>query len=162
MMETPALVCRRARLEDLDDLGSLLQEVNQVHADLRPDLFRSNARKYGPKELAALIGDDARPVFVAVQNGRALAHAFCRLERHAGESNMPDHLTLYIDDICVAARARGLGAGRLIFEHVREHARGIGCHNITLNVWEGNDRALGFYERMGFALQKRGMELVLD
>lgn len=162
MHRTSSPICRRAANEDLDGLGRLLLEVNQVHADLRPDLFRSNSRKYGPAELAQLLDDESCPIFVAALDGQLLGHAFCRLERHVGESNMPDHLTLYIDDICVDSKARGHGIARLLFEHVLAYARSMDCHNITLNVWEGNDQALGFYEHMGFAVQKRGMELVLD
>lgn len=168
MGNNSSLICRRAGHGDIDGLGRLLLEVNQVHADLRPDLFRSNSRKYEATELAGLIGDESRPVFVAARaapdggDSGLLGHAFCRLEPHEGESNMPDHLTLYIDDICVDAGARGLGVARLLFEHVRDFAQSLGCHNITLNVWEGNDQALGFYEHMGFAVQKRGMELRLD
>ena len=31
-----------------------------------------------------------------------------------------------------------------VYEYVRDYARSIGCHNITLNVWEGNEAALCF------------------
>ena len=32
---------------------------------------------------------------------------------------------------------------------------------MTLNVWEGNDAAKAFYEKMGFKVLKYGMEFVL-
>ena len=35
------------------------------------------------------------------------------------------------------------------------------CHNITLNVWEGNESALAFYRSMGMGVQKTTMEVVL-
>ena len=32
---------------------------------------------------------------------------------------------------------------------------------MTLNVWEGNDSARAFYDRMGFGIQKTIMEKIL-
>ena len=52
--------------------------------------------------------------------------------------------------------------GRALYEYVRDYARSIGCHNITLNVWEGNEAALCFYRNMGMKVQKTGMEVILD
>ena len=37
----------------------------------------------------------------------------------------------------------------------------IGCNNITLNVWDGNDPALNFYRNMGMKVQKTTMEIHL-
>ena len=47
------------------------------------------------------------------------------------------------DDICVDEHARGKHVGKALYEYVREYARFIGCNNITINVWEGNDAAGG-------------------
>ena len=69
--------------------------------------------------------------------------------------------TLYIDDICVDETARGKHIGQALYEFVRDYARSIGCYNITLNVWEGNDAAFSFYKSMGMQVQKTGMESIL-
>ena len=37
----------------------------------------------------------------------------------------------------------------------------VGCNNITLNVWDGNDPALNFYRNMGMKVQKTTMEISL-
>ena len=69
--------------------------------------------------------------------------------------------TLYIDDICVDEQYRGRHIGKALYEYVLEYARSIGCHNITLNVWEGNQPALQFYRNMGMGVQKTTMEVIL-
>ena len=74
---------------------------------------------------------------------------------------LEDIKTLYIDDICVDESARGQHVGKALFEHIRNYAQTIGCHNITLNVWEGNTPALSFYQHMGMGVQKTGMEIIL-
>ena len=68
----------------------------------------------------------------------------------------------YIDDICVDEKARGKHVGTALYEYVRDYAKSIGCNNITLNVWEGNDPALSFYKNMGMKVQKTTMEIVLS
>lgn len=74
---------------------------------------------------------------------------------------LEDVKTLYIDDICVDENARGKHVGKSLYEYVRDYARSIGCHHITLNVWEGNEAALSFYRNMGMQVQKTTMETIL-
>lgn len=56
---------RRAETKDIPVLGKLLYQVCAVHAEGRPDLFRNGARKYDDAQLAELIRDDDKPIFVA-------------------------------------------------------------------------------------------------
>ena len=51
--------------------------------------------------------------------------------------------------------------GTKLYNHVIDFARKSGCYNVTLNVWAGNDSAMKFYERIGFKVQKIGMETIL-
>jgi ribosomal protein S18 acetylase RimI-like enzyme len=58
--------------------------------------------------------------------------------------------------------ARGKHVGKALYEYVRAYAKSIGCNNITLNVWEGNEAAISFYKNMGMKVQKTGMEIRLS
>ena len=131
---------RRADERDVAGLDALLSQVLEVHAAGRPDLFRTGTRKYTDDELRALLADDARPVFVAVEGGRVFGHAF---------------------DICVDEAARGHGVATALYRHVVAYARRLGCHNVTLNVWECNPGARAFYDAMGLVPQKTCLEQVL-
>jgi len=48
-----------------------------------------------------------------------------------------------------------------LFDYVLEYAKKLGCYNLTLNVWEGNDSAMQFYKNIGLRIQKIGMEKIL-
>lgn len=63
--------------------------------------------------------------------------------------------------MCVDENARHKGIGTALYEYVLEYAKSIGCHNVTLNVWEGNDSAIKFYENIGMKIQKVSMEQIL-
>ncbi len=59
----------------------------------------------------------------------------------------------YLDQLCVAPEAQGQGlATRLIGE-----AKARAPHGVTLDVNDGNSRALQFYEREGFRVIGRGV-----
>ena len=156
------ITVRPATPSDIPALMSLLIQVNMVHHNGRPDLFKGPATKYSAEELRAIIADEETPVFVcADEQDRVLGHGFCILQ-HSGGELMVEHTTLYIDDICVDEAARGQGVGRMLFERIREYARELGAYNVTLNVWSCNPGARAFYEKLGLVPYKTGMEMILD
>ena len=152
---------RRATVEDIPALDNLLIEVNRIHAKLPPDLFRDGRKKYTDEELAALMTDEDRPVFVFDADGKVLGYAFCIVLDHTKDTATTGYRTVYIDDLCIDSEARGRGIGHALYEHVLTYARGIGAYNVALNVWEGNASARRFYESIGMKVQKIGMETVL-
>lgn len=151
---------RRAEIKDVGRILELLHQVNMVHYNLRPDLFKPYTTKYNEQELIALLADDTKPVFVFDDEG-VKGYAFCQITEVRDHQLLQDIKTLYIDDICVDEAARGRHVGKSLYEYVRDYAVSIGCNNITLNVWEGNAAALQFYRSMGMSVQKTTMEVKL-
>ncbi len=151
---------RKANKNDIGRIIELLHQVNMVHHEIRPDLFKSYTTKYNEQELEALLDNDSKPIFV-YDDGEVLGHAFCQITDVKSHKLLQDAKTLYIDDICVDEKARGKHVGKALYEFVRDYAKSIGCYNITLNVWEGNDPALSFYKNMGMKVQKTGMEEII-
>lgn len=153
---------RRAGHEDMAMINKLLGEVLEIHAQLRPDFFISGTKKYTDEELDAIFVNPDTPVFVAEDDtSHVLGYCFCELQERKGLNNIHDMKTLYIDDLCVDENARGKHVGQVLYEYVVDYARQQGCHNVTLHVWEGNDNARAFYERMGLGIQKTLMEKIL-
>ncbi|MBQ9610141.1 MAG: GNAT family N-acetyltransferase [Lachnospiraceae bacterium] len=153
---------RRANIEDSDRIIELLVQVNNVHSEKRPDLFIKDKTKYNKDELAEIIKDDNKPIFVAVDDSdRVMGYMFGKFESHIEDNNYPDIITFYIDDLCVDEVARGQHIGRLLYDYTIDFARAKGCYNVTLNVWAGNDNAIRFYEKCGLKTQKTGLELIL-
>ncbi len=154
---------RRAEKRDIPDIDRLLFQVNNVHADGRSDLFKHDCKKYTDVQLEAIIKDDNRPIFVFSdeKDEKVLGYCFCILEIYENDNNLTDRKTLYIDDLCVEEGKRGMRIGKRLYEHVLDYAKGIGCYNVTLNVWCLNEKAMGFYEALGLTPYKIGMEQIL-
>ena len=151
---------RRANNKDIAQIINLLLQGDMVHFRIRPDIFKPNTTKYNEQELSEIIDDATKPIFV-YDDGGVMGYLFCQITEIQNNSLLQDIKTLYIDDLCVDEKALKRHIGKALFDFVREYAQSIGCHNITLNAWEGNAPALSFYRNMGMKPQKTCMELVL-
>ena len=150
---------RAAREADIPGILRLLSQVLEVHASLRPDLFVSGTTKYNAGELKMILADERRPIYVALDEaGDVVGYAFCMREQQPASPNLVPFDYLYIDDLCVDESCRGHHVATRIFEYVKAEAIRFGCREITLNVWEGNDAALRFYQNAGFLPRKTMME----
>ena len=152
---------RLANEKDIEQINNLLYQVHKVHSDARPDLFKAGGKKYTDEELKEIIKDKEKPIFVYEADGKIEGYAFCILIDNTNENSLCDYKSLYIDDLCVDENCRGKGIGKILFDYVLEYAKKIGCYNLTLNVWEGNDSAMRFYKNIGLKIQKIGMEKIL-
>ena len=155
------MTIRFANTDDIPQLLNLLRQVEMVHHDIRPDLFRDGGEKYEPETLKELLKDVNRPVLAAVEDGVVVGYAFCALEETAGDPARLDRKELYLDDLCVDASVRGKGVAKQLWQETVDLAKQLGCDAVTLNVWEGNDRARKFYENCGLTVRKTFLEYPL-
>ncbi len=153
------MIIRRAETKDTDKINELLYQVAKIHADGRPDIFKSATKKYSNDELHRIMENDRSPIFVAVdENDSVLGYAFCAYQITKDSLLLQDKRTLYIDDICVDENARGSHIGKSLYDFVVGFAQEKGFDNITLNVWAFNENAFKFYEKCGMSPLKITME----
>lgn len=150
---------RRAETRDADRINELLFQVAKIHANGRPDIFKTATKKYSDQELIEIIGNDDSPIFVATdENDYVLGYAFCVFEITKDNLLLQDRKTLYIDDICVDESHRGKHIGKMLYDYVLFFAKENEFDNITLNVWAFNEGACKFYENCGMTPLKITME----
>ena len=151
---------RLATTNDIPRLLELLHQVNMVHYERRPDIFKPHTTKYNAEQLQGLLTQPDKAIFV-YEDESVQGYAFVQMEDVHDDILLQDMRTLYIDDICVDEQARGKHVGKQLFEHVRAYAEKLGCGAITLNVWEGNDAAMAFYRKLGMSVRKTCMEMMI-
>ncbi|MBQ8508942.1 MAG: GNAT family N-acetyltransferase [Clostridia bacterium] len=154
-------VIRRAIPADAERILAMLEQVEEIHHQGRPDIFRAHGIKFTPDELRAQIGDDTRPIFVAELDGRVVGYTFCILGEIKDSPMLNDAKTIHLEDVCVDESCRGHAVGGTLMAFVRDYAKSIGCTRMDLDVWEFNEGARRFYEKHGFSVQKRRMDMVL-
>ncbi len=152
---------RKATSNDITQIDKLLYEVQKVHSDSRPDLFRSGAKKYTDEQLKTIFENELTPVFVYEIDGQILGYVFCVFQKILNSGTLTDIKTLYIDDLCVDECSRGHHIGTKLYNYVIEFAKENNCYNVTLNVWANNKNAIEFYKSIGLSIQKIGMEKIL-
>jgi len=78
---------------------------------------------------------------VAEQAGRIVGSVMAGFEGHRG----------WINYLAVAPAHRRTGLGRRLMHEAELRLRAVGCPKINLQVRRGNEAALEFYRRIGFA-----------
>ena len=156
------MTIRKAQEKDISRIIELLGQVLQIHAEIRSDIFIPDTTKYTEQELATLLKDEKKPIYVAVnEEDVCLGYAFCQVKEQPFSNNMVQFQSLFIDDLCVDRFARGQHIGESPFDYVKQEAKKMGCYEVTLNVWAGNTSAEKFYEKMGMKTKERQLEHIL-
>ena len=146
---------------DIPQMLDLLRQVELVHHGIRPDLFRNGGEKYDEAALEDILQNPNSPILAAAEDGVMVGYTFCEVQTIRDNPVLQDRKELYIDDLCVDSGVRGKGVAKALFDRAKEYAQELGCDAVTLNVWEGNDRARRFYEKCGLTPRKTYMELTL-
>ncbi|MCC6093746.1 MAG: GNAT family N-acetyltransferase [Eubacterium sp.] len=154
---------RRAEENDIPKILALLNQVLEIHAAIRPDIFIPGTTKYTDKMLYDMLKDDQKPIYVAADDSDScIGYAFCQLREQPFSTNMVQFRSLFIDDLCVDQSCRGCHIGEQLFDYVKQEARRLGCYEVNLNVWAGNTAAERFYEKMGLKTKERQLEYILE
>ena len=158
--EKPVLRVRPAEDRDAGALTDLLEQVLAVHHRGRPDLFKPAGVKYMPGELKEILADrQNRPVFVCeTEDGKVVGHCFAQWIVSPENGACYERKELYIDDLCVDEKYRGMHVGQTLYRFMRELADANGVKRITLHVWSCNPGAEAFYRKMGMSVRQCTME----
>ena len=153
---------RQAAAKDAHKICELLYAIADVHAKLRPDLFKPSASKYSIEELCEKFLREDERVFVCVDpNDEVVGYVFCAVIEKEENNVRTKIKTLYVDDLCVDENYRGQGIATELMNKALFFAKEIGCYNFTLNVWAGNIAAERFYEKFGLRAQCTHLEMIL-
>ena len=154
---------RRAEPKDAPRISALLRQVLEVHAAVRPDMYRSGTQKYSEADVLKLLEDPNCVLFVETdENDRVRGYAISFVQEIPDDGIIVGRRELYIDDICVDECERRTGVGQRLFERVKAYAKEAGFDWITLNVWNDNVNALAFYKQMGLTERKTILEYKLN
>jgi ribosomal protein S18 acetylase RimI-like enzyme len=145
-----AVHVRRARRDDWPAVRRLLREVDDLHAALAPDYFRSAARTDG--DWARLMGEEHGAVLVAERpaGGGAVALLVARIYDTPDDPMMVRRRRLHIETVVVGRMHRRQGIGRRLMDEGLEWGRSRGAIEVVLTTWTGNAEAEAFYRGLGY------------
>ena len=150
---------RRAGIDDAATLSALNVDVQRIHADAWPHIFKQPASDdFALEFMREQLADEVNNYFfITEQDGEAggyktaVGYIFARIVERPENPFMYAWKRLLIDQISVRPACQGHGAGRLLIQAVRDLAQERGIDTITLECWEFNQAAQGFFRSQGFA-----------
>jgi ribosomal protein S18 acetylase RimI-like enzyme len=145
-----ALRVRRARRDDWSAARELLREVDDLHAAIAPDYFRSAPRS--EDEWLRLVKEDSGAVFVAEPGATeaAIGVLVARIYDTPDNPAMVQRRRMHIETVVVCCKHRRRGIGRRLMDEAAVWGRSHGAVEVVLTTWVGNHDAEAFYERLGY------------
>lgn len=150
---------RKAQVADKKEINKLRAQVQSIHANARPDIFRKEFTSKLEKVLDNYYELENADALVYEKNekicGFMLAKYIITQERPFKVSQK----ILQIDEIGVDEKYRHNGIGKELIDFAKNLKSEKGLDVINLDMWEFNQNALKFYEAMGFTTYRRYLEI---
>ena len=149
----PAPRVRRARPDDWTSVRDLLREVDDLHAALAPEYFRSAPRN--DAEWSRLMEEDNGAVFVVdarlpTGGDGPVAVLVARIYDTPNDPSMVQRRRIHIETVVVCCKHRRQGIGRRLMDEAVAWGRSHGAVEVVLTTWTGNADAEAFYARLGY------------
>ncbi|MGN0563895.1 MAG: GNAT family N-acetyltransferase [Candidatus Heritagella sp.] len=152
---------RFAQYEDLPAVNEIRRQVNTVHCQGRPDIFRPGFCEEMQNLLYEWFSSDQSDVIVALVEDKICGFAIVEyrtkpLSPYSLERHYYEVVEFGVDE---EHRRKGIATALVAF--MKKDVVKKGFPRMELDMWEFNEGALKFYENAGFQTYRRYMELPL-
>ena len=146
----PATV-RVATSSDIPGIERLLEWLDEYHVELLPEVFHAPDGPARPAGLLeAAVADDSQDLFVAEERARIVGVAQVKVAKSPKSPLYRPRNYAVLENMIVDAAHRSHGIGASLFEAVSAWSRERGLTHVQAVCWARNERALAFYQKIGF------------
>ena len=154
---------RPAVMSDYDQLCALFDEVDALHRDTRPEIFR---KPDGPirsvEHVTKLVSGPNSTILVAEHDGRLVGLAVMTEQPVSSHPLHVPRRVVEIVTVVVRKAARRQGIGKSLIAAALDWARQRGAQHVEISVHAFNQDALRAYMAAGFTLSVHRLMLRLD
>jgi diamine N-acetyltransferase len=148
-----AIEMRKCSLDDLDTIVSIGRQTfdetfRAMNTDETMELYLDTAFERG--KIEAEVRNPGTSFFFLYKDGELVG--YIKINEGDAQTDLKDAGLLELERIYVKKQYQGLGLGRILMDAAVQTARGLNKRGIWLGVWEKNEAAIGFYQRMGFSV----------
>lgn len=153
------MVIRRGNIADLEKINVIRKQVNDLHVEGEPKIFKPGFGENMQNFIVGFFEGEGKGVIVCEDDGEILGYAM--LEVIVKEETDYRHALRYLEvgELGVLEGNKGKGVGTKIMEEVYAFARNLDIDEVQLNMWSFNEKALKFYEKLGFETYRRHMRI---
>ena len=155
------MVIRFAKEDELERINVLRKQVNDLHVEGKPDVFKPGFSEELQNYVYYIFKDPEQKIVVADKDGEICGFAILHHIYKPENPFMKVRDFLDIDEFCVDEKHRREGIATALVEFIKNFAKEQGYHRLELNMWEFNQDALAFYEAAGFETFRRYMEMFI-
>ena len=157
------ITVRVAVMEDADAIASLTAEVQELHNEALPDVFKTPSDRLFPREkLETLLRDANSTVAVAESNDDVIGHVYGVIMQRAENDFKVADKYMYVQQIGVRKDFRGQGVGRALIAFIEGRAVASAVTGLQVDYWAFNTRAQSFFESCGFSASQVLMRRTLS
>ena len=163
MLRFMTIRTREAGQSDVEAIVVLLHESDMYHAHGAPEYLIDSGEPLRAEDYARRLVTEENGVVLLAEDGDTIVGLvqlafFQRREAPVMRSRPFAH----VGDIVVSSSHRRAGVGGHLMAAAEAWARKRGAADLELGVWEFNEGAIAFYERLGFRTHRRTMMKQLD
>lgn len=148
---------RRVAPPDYDRIRELFTEGDEMNLAAMPHVFKraDSTRRRRDEYFDLMLADDHFEFLVAEDAGRVVGFLQAHIVDARRAPNLVDRQTLFIDVLLVTEDSRKSGAGKALMDGAHAWGRLRSATDVELNVYEFNEGALAFYDRLGYVTSSR-------
>ncbi len=150
------VIVRLPRLQDYERVSKIMDQVQQLHVEWRPDVYKPASPLITMDMFEAILEDENW--YVAEADG-VVVGVLELMKRHVESPAQVMKDVLFISTMAVDEKYRGKGIGHLFFEKVKRLKQEKGYDTIELQVNAKNRLAYEMYRKYGFTEKSINMEL---
>lgn len=150
------VIVRLPRLQDYERVSQIMDQVQQLHVEWRPDVYKPASPLITMDMFEAILKDGNW--YVAEADG-VVVGILELMKRHVESPAQVTKDVLFISTMAIDEKYRGKGIGHLFFEKVKQLKQEKGYDTIELQVNAKNRLAYEMYRKYGFTEKSINMEL---
>ena len=150
------ITIRTPQMQDYDRFSAIMDQVQQLHVEWRPDVYKPASPLITMDMFEAILKDGNW--YVAEADG-VVVGILELMKRHVESPAQVTKDVLFISTMAIDEKYRGKGIGHLFFEKVKQLKQEKGYDTIELQVNAKNRLAYEMYRKYGFTEKSINMEL---
>jgi ribosomal protein S18 acetylase RimI-like enzyme len=149
---------RRVVEQDYQVYCDLFFEINEFHRLALPGIFQQPPGSIVEREyFLSLLKNEQIAMFFAESAGQAVGLVAVLIRETPPNPVLVPRRYAVVDTLAIRPAFHRKGVGRALMQQAEEWAASQGVEDIELNVFEFNQGAQAFYQRLGYATYNRKM-----
>lgn len=154
---------RKAEIKDVKQVAKIMNQVQKLHCENRPDIFRERSIDELEKQVTEAINENEKEnVIIVAENDSeeivGILNYKIRIIEEGSRPNLKPNSILSISELGVEENWRGKGIGKQLMNEAEKIKITLGCERLELNCWSFNEKAMGFYASCGMKIQRVFLE----